>query len=239
MTACVQSAAMFGAELWWKGDRVQGTIGRADELQRLINQEARATTGCFRTTNRGALSMESGLRAATAQLENRQRRFGLRLLSLPQGDQARGIVGAPTELGRRLTNALAYAGAMESTVLLEEPEPLNAALLQEEEEEARMETEKPRPGLTMYTDGSRMEDGAAGYAVVWKKGESWAGIKTHMGYNQEAYDAECAALARALESASRRNTTPERVTLSTDAQAAIRLMASDEPGPGQQYALPA
>jgi len=30
--------------------------------------------------------MESGIRAAAAQLENRQRRFGLRLLSLPQGD---------------------------------------------------------------------------------------------------------------------------------------------------------
>jgi len=239
MTACVQSAAMFGAELWWKGDHVQGTIGRTDELQRLINQEAQATTGCFRSTNRGALSMESGLRAATAQLENRKRRFGLRLLRLPQGDQARGIVGAPTELGRRLKDALAYAGAMESTVLLEEPEPLNMALLQEEEEEARMEAEKPRPGLTMYTDGSRMEDGAAGYAVVWKKRESWAGIKTHMGYNQEAYDAECAALAHALESASRRNTTPERVTIFTDAQAAIRRMASDEPGPGQQYALQA
>jgi len=58
-----------------------------------------------------------------------------------------------------------------------------------------------------------------------------------MGYNQEAYDAECAALARALESAARRNTTPERVTIFTDAQAAIRRMASDEPGPGQQYAL--
>ena len=95
--------------------------------------EARATTGCFRTTNLGALSMESGLRAATAQPENRQRRFGLRLLSLPHGDQARGIVGAPTELGRRLTNALAYVGATESTVLREEPETLNAALLHEVE----------------------------------------------------------------------------------------------------------
>ena len=33
--------------------------------------------------------------------------------------------------------------------------------------------------------------------------------------------------------------TPERVTIFTDAQAAIRRMASDEPGPGQQYALQA
>ena len=102
-----------------------------------------------------------------------------------------------------------------------------------------MEAEKARPGLTIFTDGSRMEDGAAGYAVVWRKGESWAGIKTHMGYNQEAYDAECAALARALESAARRNTAPERVTIFTDAQAAIRRIAPEEPGPGQQYALQA
>jgi len=60
-----------------------------------------------------------------------------------------------------------------------------------------------------------------------------------MGFNQEAYDAECTALARALEVAQRRPTTPERVTIFTDAQAAIRRMASDEPGPGQQYALQA
>jgi len=38
----------------------------------------------------------------------------------------------------------------------------------------------------MFMDGSRLGDGAAGYAVVWKNGQSWVGIKTHMGYNQEA-----------------------------------------------------
>jgi len=68
-----------------------------------------------------AQSMEPGLRAASAQLENRQRRFGLRLLSLPQGDQAWEIVGAPTAIGRMLANALAYVARTESTVLLEEP----------------------------------------------------------------------------------------------------------------------
>jgi len=88
MTVCIQTVAMFGPEPWWNGDYIQGTIVRAEELQQLVNQEARATTGCFRTTNLGALSTESGLRATTAQLEDRQRHFGLRLLSLPQGDQA-------------------------------------------------------------------------------------------------------------------------------------------------------
>jgi len=239
MTACVQSAAMFGAELWWRGDLAEGAIGRAKELQLLVNQEARATTGCFRTTNLGALSMESGLRAATAQLENRQRRFGLRLLSLPEGDQAREVLGAPTGIGRRLKNVLAHGGQTERIVLLEEPETLDAELLQEKEAEAKAAAEGTRPGLTMFTDGSRLDDGATGYSVVWKKGQTWAGVKVHMGNNQEAYDAECAALARALELASQRNTTPERVTIFSDAQAAIRRMASDEPGPGQQYALQA
>ena len=104
-------------------------------------------------------------------------RTEVRPMSVP-----RSLVGAPTDIGRRPMNALAYAGATESTVLLEEPETLDAALLQEEEEEAKMEAEKARPGLTTYTDGSRMEDGVAGCAVVWNKGGSWAGIKTHMGY---------------------------------------------------------
>ena len=121
MTACIQSVAMFGSELWWKGDHVWETMGQPNELQLLVNQEARATTGCFWTTNLGACSMESDLRAATTQLENRQRRFGLRLLSLPQGDQAREVVGTPTVIGRRLTNALAHRGPTESTALLEEP----------------------------------------------------------------------------------------------------------------------
>jgi len=61
-----------------------------------------------------------------------------------------------------------------------------------------------------------------------EEGQTWVGIKTHMGYNQEAYDAECAAVARALESASRWQTTPERITISSDAQTAIRRMASEE-----------
>jgi len=75
--------------------------------------------------------------------------------------------------------------------------------------------------------------------VAWKNGLSWKGIKTHLGFNQEAFDAECNALARALESAARRNTVPERITIFTEAQAAIRRMATDEPEPGQKYALEA
>jgi len=70
--------------------------------------------------------------------------------------------------------------------------------------------------------------------------EEWPaldGHQNHMGYNQEPYDPECAAFARALECAARRQMTPERVSIFTDAQAAIRRMTSGEPGPGQVYAI--
>ena len=69
----------------------------------------------------------------------------------------------------------------------------------EEAEAAATEAKRSdRPGLTMFTDGSRLEDGATGYAIVWKNGSTWKGHRTHMGWGQEAYDTECAALARAL-----------------------------------------
>jgi len=99
---------------------------------------------------------------------------------------------------------------------------------------AGKQAERDRAGLAIFTDGSRLNSRAAGYAVAWKSKGRWASIKTHMGYNQEAYDAECAALARALEMAGQRQTVPEKVAIFTDAQAAIRRMASEDPGPGQQ-----
>ena len=240
MLACVQSVAMFGAELWWKGGNIRGTTGRTEEFELLINWETRATTGAFRTTNLGALSMESGLRPAANQLENRQRRFGLRLLSLPQAATAREVVVTGTAIGKRLSTALDRTWIeTERTVLLEEPEPFDAELIQEEREEAKREAEKERPGLVMFTDGSWLENEAAGYAAAWKNGQTWEGIKSHMGFNQEAYDAECAALARALKTAAEIALTPTHITIFMDAQAAIRRMSTDEPGPGQKHALEA
>jgi hypothetical protein len=65
----------------------------------------------------------------------------------------------------------------------------------------------------MFTDGSRLDDGETGYAVLWQNGQSWVGIKNHMGHNQDAYDTECAALGRALEETVKRQTVPEGVTI--------------------------
>jgi len=51
-----------------------------------------------------------------------------------------------------------------------------------------------------------------------------------MGFSQEAYDAECAAIARALAVAAERSKLG-RVRIFTDAHAAITRMTHGEPGP--------
>jgi len=96
--------------------------------------------------------------------------------------------------------------------------------------------QKPQPGITTFTDGSRLDDAAARYAVG---GATLCGHRNLHGLKPGSYDADCAALSRSQETATRRQRMPERVTIFADAQAAIRRMASEEPGPGQVYALQA
>ena len=125
--AYVQAAALFGSELWWKGKETYGMAGRQEDTQKLVNQEAKATLGAFRTTNQGALSSESGLRPAAAQMDSRLRRFALRLASLTRGDQARELIGASeSALGQRLQSYLGCWNGREETVLLEVASPLEA-----------------------------------------------------------------------------------------------------------------
>ena len=133
MTASVQPVALYGSELRWKLSRQ--SKGRADEIQIqvLVNEESRAVTGCFRTTNAGALSVESGLRPAAAQLENRQRRYSIRLLSLPESDRAKELVGSRSAIGRRLQTTIGYSGRTEPVILLDAPESLDATTVVEDE----------------------------------------------------------------------------------------------------------
>jgi len=241
--ACVQAVALYGSELWWKGEAVRGTIGMANDLQKLVNQQARNVTGCFRSTNQGELMLESGLRCATSLLNNRARRFALRLASLPQGDGAGEIIGGRSELGKRLTTWLGPDGTndRERTVVCEE-ETLQAEIVVDERKKAMEEAATARDGVMLWADGSSTEDGACGYAVVWrKKGEVWKGHRVHLGYNQEAYDAECATIVRALRVGRdrRKQQRISKITIFTDAQAAIKRMQTLDVGPGQIYALQA
>jgi len=56
--------------------------------------------------------------------------------------------------------------------------PLKAGVVVYDREAAKIEAQKHRPGLTLWTDGSRQDNGACGYSVVWGKGpHDWRGVK--------------------------------------------------------------
>jgi len=73
--ACVQAVALYGSELWWDPRQV----GRRDDLQLLLNRQARYILGVLPTTLRGALMKESRLTVAPVTLDSRQQRFAARL----------------------------------------------------------------------------------------------------------------------------------------------------------------
>ena len=91
------------------------------------------------------------------------------------------MVGAAPAIGKRLERAFGYPGRTGTTVLLEEPETFDANMLQEDDAAAKTEAGRSRPGLTKFTDGSRLDSGVAGYAIAWKNGRHWMGIKTTWG----------------------------------------------------------
>ena len=71
-----------------------------------------------------------------------------------------------------LVNSRTPVTRRKSTILPEEPKTL---LLQEEEAASKAEAEHLMPVLTMFTDGLRLDSGAAGYSVVWQNSQHWGG----------------------------------------------------------------
>jgi len=82
----------------------------------------------------------------------------------PKGRPGQGTRrGLGQRLGQRLKSALGCWNGRQFTVLLEVASPLEAATAIEEEAAAALEAKRlDRPGLTTFTDGSRLENEATG-----------------------------------------------------------------------------
>lgn len=85
--AVVQSTALYGAELWWKGQK-----NHEKTIQKLLNRQARSITGMYPSTPIHPLLCEAGLVPASTLLNDRQRRYAYRLLSLPDQHLAKNIL---------------------------------------------------------------------------------------------------------------------------------------------------
>jgi len=70
-----QGVALYANDLWW----YHKEVGRRDNLQLLLNQQARSVLGAMPTTPRGSLMRESWLTPTPVILDSRQHQFAARL----------------------------------------------------------------------------------------------------------------------------------------------------------------
>lgn len=76
VVAAVTSVAMYGSEIWWRGQK-----DRLEKVQLLLDKQARAITGLLRSTPRAFLWEASCLPSAKDLLDHRQTRFASRALN--------------------------------------------------------------------------------------------------------------------------------------------------------------
>ena len=249
--ACVQAVALYSSELWWDPKTGSGQ----DDLQLLLNRQARSTLGALPTTPRGALMRDSGLTPAAVALDARQQRFVARLASACEGSKSKKLYDYPTPgalVGRvaasehtrgRRTETMCWPDsgvkpAVKTTILEDDAAAMRAVELWAREMEGKAESAT----WTWWTDGSCTDDGKVGAAAVCLNGDRGTVFRSYLGTRRmEVFDAELWAIAVALRMSVTRAEALQahRVTtvgIFSDSQAAIRRTAHLDPGPGQQLA---
>ncbi|KAI9041051.1 uncharacterized protein KD926_007468 [Aspergillus affinis] len=242
--AAVQSTALYGAELWWQGQR-----DRQEGIQLMINRQARAITGMLKTTPVGPLVREAGLIPAEVLLEARQLGYTNRLLGLPEdhpakkilpvsfreGDQhaqpgeqtpgnrqwAEGSSRGPWSLGQHLARQLA-------NILPADPSSGFESMLQP--------TSNCFPGVIKIPPSQEALKAAQAIPrgqAIWSDGSSFS-----LGKGHEVFDAEILGVVRALQMAKTVGGQGP-VTVLLDSQAAIARLQHTQSGPGQALAVQA
>jgi len=245
--ACVQALALYGNELWWDPKEV----GRRDDLQLLLNRQARSILGALPTTPRGALMREAGLTPVPVILDSRQQRFTARLANacsnklqgLHKNPASGALVSRAVQKEHkhgRTTERMNWPapgeGPVVRTIILDNDTAAKRAV----QCWAREQHAKVGAGVWMWwTDGSHSDDGRVGAAAVCKHGNQWRSRRNLLGTgHMEVFDAELWAIGLALDVMIEKRETLQRhgvktVAFFSDSQTAIRRAAPLEPGPGQ------
>jgi ribonuclease HI len=129
---------------------------------------------------------------------------------------------------------------VEATRMLWTRSSLKGRVVIEDAEAAQSsaETCAPHKRTAIFTDASKLEDGWQGCAAVWQGPDGcWQGRHLFMGRNTEVFDDELYAIWVGLKAAKDSTDSwaagPRAVTIFTDAQAPLKGIRNDDPGPGQ------
>ena len=260
--AAVQSVALYGAELWWQGQR-----DRRDGIQLMINRGARKVTGMLKTTPIGPLVREAGLAPAETLLEARQLGYTTRLLGLPEDHPTRKILPVsfregdqhaqpgeqtpgnrmwaaenegrgPWSLGQHLARQLAKVLPADPSGGFEEQirawnDQFPGQIKVLAPEKALEAAQTIDPNQAIWSDGSRLENGRSGAAIAWKDAQrGWKSQGFPLGKGREVFDAELLGVVQALQLAKKIGRVGPSIIL-LDSQAAISRLQHTRTGPGQ------
>lgn len=261
--AAVQAIALFGAEIWWRGQKMY-----QDEIQKLLNRQGRAITGMYRSAPVGPLMSESGLIPAQILLDYRQRKYAYRLLTLPDGNLTKSVLpitlrsgdgnAQPGEqpendgiwaqqqkarnYGQHLAQQVSIGFCIDPAyevepVVYQKLTEFPGKIIIQDGKTAILEAKKDLSTLALWTDGSKVESGGAGAAVAWKNPSShkWEVCKIPLGKNKEILDAELWDVSQALKIALNGIALKKtsQITVYSDAQRAIKQLQSTSNKEGQ------
>ena len=82
--ACVVPITDFGAEVWWKEQKIY-----SDQLQTIQNIALRKILGAFRTTPTSAMHIEAAIPPVHIRLTHLQRKYAIRILTMPMSHPVR------------------------------------------------------------------------------------------------------------------------------------------------------
>ena len=109
-----------------------------------------------------------------------------------------------------------------------EPDKFQGAIVIQAKKDAIKEARKYRPGLVMWTDGSKL-DQRVGAAVCWreKTRDLWKEKGVFLGKNKEILDAELWAISIALDVAAKETLDANApVTIFCDSQKALKVIGN-------------
>lgn len=229
--AIVQSVATYGIELYGVQQKSTITNSKINDLQKIVNSQARAAIGAFRTAPQGFLMAEGAMKPALAIYERRTLGFLARQLARPiylEGNYLHQELifrqfcaeGLGIERRRRING------------MIEKVKPTNQEqsrgtfkILEKSEAKKYASHQREDNELRFFTDGSRQEvrgflgrpENGAGAGVVWEANASdvkhpwaevsdrkdwwWEGRAYHVGIQKEAFDGEIFAICMALKRA--------------------------------------
>jgi len=160
-------------------DELSRGLKTSDDLQLLLNRQARSTLGALPTTPRSALMRDSGLTSAAVALDARQQRFVARLANACEGSKSKELYDYPTSgapvgrvaaiehARRRRAETMCWPApgeepAVKTTILDDDAAAKRAA-----ERWAREKEGKSGSGAWVWwTDGSQTDDGRVGATAV-------------------------------------------------------------------------